>query len=110
MIRHVTLQRRDGDIALIDGVVVGAGRGAVVEILFADPEVRLAARIDVFADHRTRILDSLPRDANAFDFFSRNVDVEQTCLRAVLPPKPSAPRPQQTAPLRESRNVLAPPN
>src|SRR5580765_4776927 len=81
MVRHVTLQGRDRDKTLIDCVVISAGGGAVVEVFFTDPEIRLPAGIDMFADNRASIFDSLSRDANAFYLFSRNIDVQQTPFR-----------------------------
>src|SRR6185295_7352259 len=70
MVCHVALQWSDRDKALIDGVVIGAGCGVVVEVFLADPEIRLPAGIDMFTDHRTSILDSLSRDANAFNLLA----------------------------------------
>src|SRR6185437_12650049 len=81
MVCHVTLQWSDRDKALIDGVVISAGGGVVVEVFFTDPEIRLPARIDVFTDHWTGVLDSLSRDADSFDLFSRNIDIQQATFR-----------------------------
>src|SRR6185503_7479704 len=81
MVRHITLQWSDRDKALIDGIVIGAGCGVVVEVFLADPEIRLPARIDMFTDHWTSILDSLSRDTNAFNLFSRNIDIQQATFR-----------------------------
>ena len=69
MVRHITLQWSDRDKALIDCVVISAGRGAVVEVFFTDPEIRLPAGIDMFTDNWPGVFDSLSRDANAFDLF-----------------------------------------
>ena len=77
MVRHVALQWRHGNVALLDRLIVRAVSRVLIEILFANPEVRLAARIDVFGDHRPRILNSLPRDAHAFDFALREIDIQQ---------------------------------
>src|SRR5678816_944819 len=57
MISHVATQRCDGDEPLFNSVVVCAVSGAFVEILFPDPKVCFATRIDVFTDHGTSILD-----------------------------------------------------
>src|SRR6185295_14231413 len=81
MVRHVTLQRSDRDKALINCVVISAGGGAVVEVFFTDPEIRLPAGVDMFADNWTSIFDSLSRDAYAFYLFSRNIDIQQSTFR-----------------------------
>jgi hypothetical protein len=77
MIRHVALQRRNRDVTLFNGIVVSAIGCVGVEVLFADPKIRLSARIDVFADHWPRILYSLPGNFNALNLTSRKVDVEE---------------------------------
>src|SRR5438270_11320839 len=81
VIRHVAFERRDGDVTMLDGVIVSAFGGVPGKVFFADPVIRLAARVNVFADDGARIFESLPRDANAFDLAFRDVDVEQRPLR-----------------------------
>src|SRR5215213_1768006 len=76
MVSHVAAKRRHGHITRGDGVVISTLNRIRIEILFADPEVRLAARVDVFGNYRPRILDSLPRHLYAFDLARRDIDVE----------------------------------
>src|SRR5258705_1841247 len=81
MVRHVALQGSDRNKPMIDCVVISAGGGAIVEVFFTDPEIWLPAGIDMFADNRTSIFDSLPCDANPSYLLSRNIDVQQTPFR-----------------------------
>ena len=69
MVCHVTFQRRDGNIAQVDCVVVRSLGGIGIEVFFTNPEVGFPTRIDVFTNHRSRVLDSLPGNANALDLF-----------------------------------------
>src|SRR6267143_1286072 len=78
MIGHVALQRCNRDVTLFDGIVVRAISGVSVEVLFTDPEIGFAARIDVLANYWSRILDSLPGNFNALNIASREVDVQQS--------------------------------
>src|ERR1044071_7188686 len=75
VIGHVALQRSDGNVTLLDGSIIGAVLGVRSEVLFTDPEVRLAARIDMFGNHGASILNSLPRYLDAFDLSLRNIHV-----------------------------------
>src|SRR5258705_12642303 len=86
MVRHVALQGSDRNKTLIDCVVISADGGAIIEVFFTDPEIRLPAGIDMFADNRTSIFDSLPCDANPFYLFSGNIDVQQTPFRESFRP------------------------
>src|SRR5207249_8860053 len=63
VICHVALEWRNGNEALLDRVVVGAAGRIRIEILFANPEIRLAARIDMLGNDRSRVLDALTRYA-----------------------------------------------
>src|SRR2546421_123082 len=84
MVGHVALQRRDGNVAVFDRAIIGAVFGVGSEVLFANPEVRLAPRIDVFSDHRAGVLNSLASNLDAFDLSERNVDVKQRSFRQSL--------------------------
>src|SRR5687768_1832639 len=75
MISHVAAQRCHGDAALFDRLIVSAFSRALLEILFTDPEIRLTSRVNMFTDHRARILDSLPRHAYTLNLAARKVDV-----------------------------------
>src|SRR5712691_1089134 len=77
MIRHVASQRSDRNIAILNRTVVGTVFGIFPEVLLANPKVRLAARIDVFGNHRPGVLDSLARNPDALDLSEWDVDVQK---------------------------------
>src|SRR5882724_1281318 len=81
MVRHVTSQRSYGHISQLNRVVVCAICGIRIEILFTDPKVRLATWINVFGNHRSRVLNALSGNFNAFDLARRNIDVKKRPLR-----------------------------
>src|SRR5437763_3255419 len=81
MVRHVALERGDGDVAFLYGLIISAFGRVPCKIFFADPVVRLAARVYVLADDGARVLQSLPRDFYAFDLTARNVDIKQRSVR-----------------------------
>src|ERR1700752_1112407 len=52
-----------------------------VEVLFTDPKISFAARINVFADNGSGVLDSLSRYLHSLDCSGRNVDVQKCAYR-----------------------------
>src|SRR5215204_5753066 len=84
MISHIRTERRYGNTTLFDCLVVRAFRRARLEILLTNPIVGFSSRVDVFADHWTCVLNSLPRHAYTFDFTAWKIDVEQRTFRQPL--------------------------
>src|SRR5689334_21682110 len=65
-------------------MVISALSRVGIEILFANPEVRFAAGVDVFGDDRSGILNCVPRDLHSFELTLRYVDVQQGSLKQPL--------------------------
>src|SRR5260221_11396843 len=89
MIRHVAAQRGDRDIPLFYCSIVGAVFRIRAEILFADPEVRLTAGIDVFGDNGPGILDPLAGYFDALDHSQRIIHIQEYSLWQAFPHNPS---------------------
>src|ERR1041384_7648103 len=84
MISHVALQRRYRNVAIFDRAIISSVLGVGTKVLLSDPEIRLASRIDMLSDNRTRVLDSLTRDLDAFDLAQWHVDVQESSFRQSL--------------------------
>ena len=65
MARQIAPHRRYGYISLVDRLKIGAAFGTKAFANLAYPVIKLAARVDVFADHRPCALKALLRNANA---------------------------------------------
>src|ERR1041385_6876308 len=78
MIGHVALQRCYRNIAVFDRAIIRSVLCVGTKVLLSDPELWLAARIDVLSDNRARVLNSLTRDLDALDFAQRHVDVQES--------------------------------
>src|SRR5205807_2012790 len=84
MIGHVALQRRYRNIAIFDRAIISSVLCVRTKVLLSDPEIWLAARIDVLCDNRARVLDSLTRDLDALDLAYWHVDVQESSFRQSL--------------------------
>src|SRR5882672_7797657 len=81
MIRHVTSQRRNRDITILDRSIVRTVFRVRTEILFTNPKIRLAPRIDMLGNHRPRILDALAGYLHSLDLPQGNVHVQERSFR-----------------------------
>src|SRR5947209_7715072 len=84
MIGHVALQRRYRNIAIFDRAIISSVLCVGTKVLLSDPEIRLAARIDVLSDNRARVLNSLTGDLDSLDFAWWHVDVQERSFRQSL--------------------------
>src|SRR2546421_12649334 len=78
MIGHVALQRRYRNIAILDRAIISSVLCVGTKVLLSDPEIWLAARIDVLSDNRACVLNSLTRDLDALDLAQWHVDVQES--------------------------------
>src|SRR5262245_19670871 len=97
MISHVTFQRSDRNIAVLNGAIVCSNFRIRTKVLLADPKVRFASRIDVLGNYWSGVLDSLSRYFDTFDFPERYVDIQecpfrQTFTQYLLDGKQGEPR------------------
>ena len=81
MVRHIAAEWRHRNVPLCNSVIISALNRISIEVLFTNPEVRFAARVNVFSDYGSSVLDSLPRYFNAFDLAGRQVDIQQQTNR-----------------------------
>ena len=81
VIRQIASHRRNGNIAFIHRFKIRAAFGVKTGSLFANPIIQFAARVNVFADNRTRIFETLFGNTDAFNFAFRVIDVQQSFRR-----------------------------
>ena len=75
------MQRRHGNVPVLDGLIVRAVVRLPLVLPFFDPVVRLSARIDPFLDPRDVIALALHRAPEAQRRPFRDVDVKECTIR-----------------------------
>src|ERR1051325_9411016 len=84
MVCQVAAHGRDRHVSLVDGFEVGAPFSAKSAANFTDPVIRLAARIDQFADNEPGLFESLLGYLDPLWLADRYINVKQSLIREAL--------------------------